>query len=431
MITSKFVWESFEKYKDETFYTNENITISYKQFYLKIKRASCQKELLFKKNEKTVLLIDSFLESLILFFALMYNGTIPVLLSKQTPKEQVDKLLDSISDKVSFKSEDATIIFTSGSSSIPKAILHTYSNYYFSALGSNENIPVQINDRWLLSLPLHHIGGLSIVFRTLLSGGTLVGYDKSISLEDTIDTCKVTHVSVVSTQLRRILNSPKKLKSLKAVLVGGGMVPDDLVNKAVELNLPIYKTYGMSEMSSQVTTTSQNATHEELLTSGKVLKYRVMKISDDNEILVKGEVLCKKYLNAEIPIDKDGWFHTGDIGSLDSNGNLTVLGRKDRMFISGGENIYPEPIEKILMLMDKMSELCIVPKDDDEFGQVSVLFYKTKSGKKISIEQLKGFLQDKVHPFEIPKNIYQFPKEYKPLGIKPNYIFLKNWINNQ
>lgn len=431
MITSKFVWESFEKFKDEIFYINDNTTISYKQFYQKIKQAACQKELLYKKNEKTTFFIDSSLESLITFFAIIYNNAVPVLLSKQTPKEKVEKLLDSISGKVSFKTEDATIIFTSGSSSLPKAVLHTYSNYYYSALSSNENIRVQINDRWLLSLPLHHIGGLSIVFRTLLAGGTLVGYDRTVPLENTININKVTHVSVVSTQLRRILHSPQKLKSLKAVLVGGGMVPDDLITKAVELNIPIYKTYGMSEMSSQVTTTSQDAAQEELLTSGKILKYRKIHIADDNEILVKGEVLCKRYVNAEIPIDKDGWFHTGDIGSFDSSENLIVLGRKDRMFISGGENIYPEPIEKIIMGMDTIVKSCIVSKKSDEYGEVGVLFYKTEDGIEISITQLKKFLQDKIHLYEIPKELYKFPKEYKPLGIKPNYTFLKTWVNNQ
>lgn len=430
MITSKFVWESFEKYKDEIFYTNENINISYKQFYQKIKQAACQNELLYTKNEKTVFLIDSSLESLITFFAIIYNSAVPVLFSKQTPKEKVEKLFNSIQDNEFLTSEDATIIFTSGSSSIPKAVLHTYGNHYYSALGSNENIPVHINDRWLLSLPLHHIGGLSIVFRVLLSGGTLVDYNKSISLEDTIESRKITHVSVVSTQLRRMLHYSGKLKSLKAVLVGGGMVTDDLIIKAVGLNILIYKTYGMSEMSSQVTTTLPSASQEELLTSGKVIKYRKIKIASDNEILVKGEVLCKRYLNAEIPIDKDGWFHTGDIGLLDSNGYLTVLGRKDRMFISGGENIYPEPIEKIILGMDIIVKSCIVSKKSDEYGEVGVLFYKTEDRREISITQLKEFLQDKVYPYEIPKELYKFPKEYKPLGIKPNYIFLKTWINN-
>ena len=80
--------------------------------------------------------------------------------------------------------------------------------------------------------------------------------------------------------------------------------------------------------------------------------------------------------------------------------------------------------------MDIIVKSCIVSKKSDEYGEVGVLFYKTEDRREISITQLKEFLQDKVYPYEIPKELYKFPKEYKPLGIKPNYIFLKTWINN-
>lgn len=448
MITSKFIWESFEKFGEEIFYVNDTISVSYEQFYLKIKQAANQKELRFNKNEKVAFVIDSSLDSLVMLFAIIYNGSIPVLLSKETEQKQIGILLASIqcqhlmplvnfdeelidsSVKVPEEIENGTIIFTSGSASVAKAVLHSYGNHYYSALGSNDNIQVQKKDRWLLSLPMHHIGGLSIIFRTLLDGGTLVAYDKATSLADTVQKYNITHLSVVSTQLRRLLKEQKKLKSLKAVLVGGGMVPDSLIADAVALNLPIYKTYGMSEMTSQVATTSQDASIEELQTSGKVLNYREVCIADNNEILVRGEVLCKQYLNSEIQIDSSGWFHTGDIGSLDSSGNLTIVGRKDRMFISGGENIYPEPIEKILMQMDNIEEVCIIPRDNLEFGQVPVLFYKTDNGQEFSITDVKEFLKDKVLPFEIPKELFLFPEEYKELGIKLNRSFLNRWLEN-
>ncbi len=430
MITSKFVWESFEKYKDETFYINEKSSVSYGQFYQKVKTIANQNKLQ-NKNEKEVLYIDSSLDSLVTLFSFFYCGTIPILLSKKMPKDKATELLLSIQNEKLSSNENATIIFTSGSTSTPKAILHTYSNYYYSALGSNENIPIHKNDKWLLSLPLHHIGGLSILFRVLISGGTLVGYDKAISLEETISKHSITHLSVVATQLKRMIQNLEKLQTLKAILVGGGQVSGDLIRDATILNLPIYKTYGMSEMSSQITTTSENASQEELRTSGKILKYREIEIADDNEILVRGEVLCKQYLNGNMHIDSDGWFHTGDIGSLDAKGNLTVLGRKDNMFISGGENIYPEPIEKLLMQMDNIEEVCIVPKEHTEFGQVPVLFYKTENNTEISIGFVKEFLHDKVMSFEIPKEIYLFPKEYKSQGIKLDRAFLKQWIKNR
>ncbi len=431
MITSKFVWDAFEKYSDNLFYINNKHSLTYGQFFQQLKTVASQFDSDTNTNNFVPLHIDRSLDSLVLLFAHLYNSSTPVLLSKQLSENQSKKLLNSIKTEELFSDEDATIMFSSGSSSIPKAILHTYSNHYYSALGSNENIVLAKNDRWLLSLPMHHIGGLSILFRTLLSGATLVGYDKSFSLENAISKHNITHVSVVPTQLRRMMLFPEKLKSLKAILVGGGMVPDDLIAQAVELNLPIYKTYGMSEMTSQVTTTSSNASAYDLKTSGSLLNYRELKIADDNEILVRGEVLCKKYLNAKISIDNDGWFHTGDLGSFDPHINLNVLGRKDNMFISGGENIYPEPIEKLLMQMEDIIEVCIVPKNSEEYGQVVVLFYKTNDNEELLLTQVKEYLQTKVQLFEIPKEIYKFPDAYQSLGIKLNRTFLKNYINKK
>ena len=428
LITSKFIWDSFEKFSDELFYQNETKRYSYGQFLQKVIERASQLQSTYSQHEKVSISLDSSLESLVLFFTLLKINAIPVIISKQTLPKQITLLMNSIQDKKILSENKATIIFTSGSSTTPKAILHTFANHYYSALGANANIALQKKDRWLLSLPMHHIGGLSIIFRTLIVGGTLIGYDKTVSIEDTIAQNKVTHVSVVATQLQRMLSYPKKLQSLNMVLVGGGIVPDELIRKALELNLPIYKTYGMSEMTSQVTTTSQGAKLEELFTSGKILDYRELKISEDNEILVKGKVLCRNYLNAKINIDADGWFHTGDLGCVDSNNNLLVLGRKDRMFISGGENIYPEPIEQIILEFENLFEVCIVPKDNKEFGQVPVMFYKTKNSDEVLYIEFKEFLQNKLMPFQIPKEIFLFPKNYKPLDIKPNYKFLIEWL---
>ena len=447
MVTNKFIWDAFNKNADNLFYLDSNISVLYSDFYKSVISIATSIREKYQPNEKVALIANTNLEFLQLFFALIYNGSFPVLLSASMPQQQIDMLLKSIActkkltpeqiklepilqkiDINPIESEDASIIFTSGSSSIAKAVLHTFSNHYYSALGSNENIQLKQNDRWLLSLPMHHVGGLSILFRMLLAGASVVGYNKTLSLANIIEKFEISHISVVEAQLKKLLEEPKKLKTLQAVLAGGGQISEDLISYALNKNLPLYKTYGMSEMSSQITTTSPNAPIQDLQTSGKLLQYRELMISETSEILVRGEVLCKKYLNAKIEIDPDGWFHTGDIGSLDADNNLTVSGRVDNMFISGGENIYPESIEQIILSMDEMEEACIVPMYDGRFGQVPVLFYKTSDGEEIDSSTLLEFLQDKVQSFEIPKKIFYFPKSYKPLGIKLNRKFFKDYI---
>lgn len=114
----------------------------------------------------------------------------------------------------------ATIIFTSGSSGRPKAALHTFGNHYYSALGSETNIALSEGDRWLLSLPLYHVGGLSILFRCLLAGATISVPETGTRLEDSISTLGVTHVSLVATQLRRLLDERADLSGLKTILLG-------------------------------------------------------------------------------------------------------------------------------------------------------------------------------------------------------------------
>jgi len=324
---------------------------------------------------------------------------------------------------------DATIILTSGTTGVPKAVLHSYGNHYFSALGSNENITVQPGDRWLLSLPLYHVGGLGIVFRMLLGGGAVVIPEGEAGIGASVEQYGVTHLSLVSTQLYRWLSggvSAETARRLKAVLVGGGPVPASLISQALKAGLPLFTTYGATEMASQVSTTAPRDSQDRLFTSGKVLRYRDLKI-DDGEILVKGKTLFKGYVDGDkmtLPVDDDGWFRTGDLGRLDVDGYLTFLGRKDNMFISGGENISPEEIESRLCMLPQIAEAVVVPVEDREFGFRPVAFIKTPEGEGLDREQLVGDLERHLPRFKIPVAFYEWPEGADKGGIKPGRQYL-------
>src|SRR3712207_5385845 len=314
----------------------------------------------------------------------------------------------------------ATVVFTSGSTGAPKGTLHTFGNHYFSARGSNANIALGPQDRWLHSLPLYHVGGLSILFRCLLAGASVALPEPVAPLGEAIALSRATHASLVSTQLLRLLREEGLDPSgLKAILLGGGPTPGYLLEEALARKLPIHTSYGLTEMASQVTATPPAASRETLRTSGRPLPQRELSISGDGEILVRGETLFAGYVEGEaieLPIDADGWFHTKDLGDLDAGGYLRVRGRKDNLFISGGENVQPEEIEEALCFLEGVEEAVVVPIPDPEFGFRPAAFVRTTGGV-VESRDLARALEPVLARFKIPVAFYGWPEEIEGMKV--------------
>jgi o-succinylbenzoate---CoA ligase len=255
-----------------------------------------------------------------------------------------------------------------------------------------------------------------------------------LELIENIEKYKITHVSLVATQLIRLLENKASiniLKNLKSILIGGSHIPSNLIKNSIKYNLPIYTTYGSTEMASQITTTKSNVKSEKLYTAGKLLNYRSIKISEDGEILVKGETLFKGYIENNIihnPLDSEGWFHTGDLGKIDNEGYLTVIGRKDNMFISGGENIYPEEIEKVLTTINEIENALVIDIPNNEFGARPIAFIKFHSNKNPDKKNIKIRLRKHLPKYKIPDAFYIWPKDISYL--KPNRSDFKTIYTN-
>ena len=303
----------------------------------------------------------------------------------------------------------AVILFTSGSTKQPKAVAHSLRTLFASAQASNRNIPLSKDDRWLQSLALWHIGGLAIAFRTLLAGATWIPRDKEQSLGTQIQSDNITHISVVATQLYRLLHEPNvDLSSLKGVLVGGGPIPDQLVAQAA--HLPIHTTYGMTELGSQLCTTPPNASAQTLKTAGFPLHGWEVRIRGAGEICARGAPLFLGYFkNGALhrPFDKDGFFHTGDQGLIDEQGRLVVLGRCDQMFISGGENIHPEEIERCLCDLPSIEAALVLPIAHEEYGKRPVALIKGT----VSLSTIQAHLQTNLPRFKHPDQFRVWPQE--------------------
>jgi o-succinylbenzoate---CoA ligase len=313
----------------------------------------------------------------------------------------------------------STAVYTSGSTGRPRAAVHSVRNHLISAEGSRKNISLDRGGRWLLSLPMYHVGGLAIVFRCLLSGASIVISERDA--DDAIEAHGITHASFVPTQLQRILaSSDANLRSLRAVLLGGSQIPAPLIDRALEAGVPIHTSYGLTEMASQVSTTRPGASSEELRTAGFVLPGREVKIDADGRIKVRGGTRFLGFAEGSIvdtpldsPFDTEGWYTTGDVGRFDEWNRLVVLGRGDQVFISGGENIHPAQIEKALLELSGVRDAVVVPLEDAEFGFRPVAFID--SAANYDLESVRRSLSEKLPRFMLPVALYDLPA---PGGLK-------------
>ena len=309
----------------------------------------------------------------------------------------------------------ATVLLTSGSSGIPKAVAHSLAAHLANATGSNANILFGPGHRWRRSLSMSHIGGLAMLFRALVGGGALV-------LDEATP---ATHLSLVSVQLQRLLRR-STLPDLSALLVGGGPIPPDLITQAVARGLPVHTTYGMTELGSQVTTTPPGATAAQLATAGRVLPGRAVQIAGSGEILIRGETLLAGYLSADglrSGVDAEGWYHTGDVGRL-VDGWLTPTGRLDQMFISGGENIHPETIERALGGL--VAGCAVVPVPDAEWGARPVAII----AGDFSADVLRAALSERLPRFAIPDAFLPWPVDTPGTPEKPPRAWLRKWAKS-
>jgi len=317
----------------------------------------------------------------------------------------------------------ALMIFTSGTSGTPRPAVLSYGNLYYNAQGANVNIRLHSNDRWLLNLPMYHVSGMGILFRCMLAGASVVIPDARESLLQSLLRYRPSHVSVVPSQVSELLGDAESshITGVRVFLVGGSSADPLMLEQCRKIQWPVYLTYGMTETGSQIATMPADAPPEKRMsTCGKILRHRKISISPEGEILVRGPCLFLGYWesgNIELPLDPEGWFHTGDLGQIDPDGYLQIAGRMDFLIISGGENIQPEEVENCLLQMVGVERALVVPKAHPKYGQRPVAFVKADVIKK---KEWTESMARKIAPFKIPDEFYPWPEELAGSNLKPS-----------
>ncbi|WP_332616223.1 o-succinylbenzoate--CoA ligase [Enterobacter ludwigii] len=314
----------------------------------------------------------------------------------------------------------ASMTLTSGSSGLPKAAVHTCEAHLASALGVLALMPYGDEDDWLLSLPLFHVSGQGILWRWLQAGARLTVREKQ-PLEQALQGC--THASLVPTQLWRLLNTQHHI-ALKAVLLGGAAIPVELTEEARKQGVRTFCGYGLTEFASTVCAKEADGEPD----VGGVLPGREVQVVD-GEVWIKAQSMASGYWRDGVLIpltNEQGWFATRDRGEWHDD-RLTILGRMDNLFFSGGEGIQPESLERVIARHPQINQVFIVPLDDAEFGQRPVAVVECEPGTDITC--LPDWVRDKLARFQQPVRWLVLPTELKNGGIKVSRRALQQWVN--
>jgi O-succinylbenzoic acid--CoA ligase len=299
-------------------------------------------------------------------------GLVPDALSLST--DEVHELVDRAQHATpvvlpeSRPDDLAAIVFTSGTSAEPKAVLLERRAFEASARASATNLGWRDDDRWLLGLPFAHVGGLSILTRVSLARKKIV---LGASDPEALLTSDATLVSVVPAQLHRLLELDRenRLARFRVVLVGGAEFPLELRRETEARGIVALASYGLTETCSQVATQSPADRRDAgLLDSGRALQGAELRIRD-GRIEVRGAMAMRGYVGAPA-LERDEFFTTGDLGHFDETGRLFVLGRADDVIISGGENVHPVEIERALSKCPHVRHVLCFGVPDARWGEI-------------------------------------------------------------
>ncbi|MQA73682.1 MAG: o-succinylbenzoate--CoA ligase [Solirubrobacterales bacterium] len=291
-------------------------------------------------------------------------------------------------------------ILTSGTSGRPRPVGLTYGNHLWSAVGSAFNLGVEPTDRWLCCLPLFHVGGLSIVMRSVIYGTAAVihdGFDVD-RVASALVGDGVTVLSVVTTQLVRLLEAGVDLLPLRAVLIGGGPVPQDVLEEAIGRGATVVQTYGLTEAASQVTTLSPADAGRKLGSAGRQLLTTHLRIQD-GEILVQGPTV------APGTADEEGWLHTGDLGRIDDEGFLYVTDRRGDVIVTGGEKVIPTEVEEVLLRHPEVVDAAAVGRSDPQWQEAVTAVVVLRAGGRASADELRSHCAAELAGYKVPKRV--------------------------
>jgi O-succinylbenzoic acid--CoA ligase len=284
---------------------------------------------------------------------------------------------------------DALIVATSGTTGDPKGVVLTHQAVRASAEATSRRLGVDPSrDAWVACLPLAHIGGLSVVMRAILTDTRFTLLERFDAAEvERLGRAGATLVSLVATALQRTDTS-----DYRVVLLGGAAPPERLATNVVT-------TYGMTETGSGV------------VYDGRPIDGVQLRIGDgwlgaEGEVLVRGPMLFRTYRDGTVPLLEGGWLPTGDAGSLDPEGELSVFGRMAEVVVTGAEKVWPVAVENVIARHPGIAEVGVWKRPDPEWGERVVAWVVPVDPASVpSLDELRSTVTDQLAPWAAPKEL--------------------------
>jgi o-succinylbenzoate---CoA ligase len=295
----------------------------------------------------------------------------------------------------------AALVATSGTGGVPKTVELGLDAIRWSAGATSAALGAGPGDRWLCCLPVHGVAGLAVLARAWQTGLPVEVHDRFDPDAVAAAAGRATLVSLVPTMLRRLLAAGAAAARFRRVLLGGGPIPDDLVEAAAARGVGLVRTYGLTE-------TFGGVVHD-----GHPLDGVELAIAADGELEVRGPMLFRRYRGdpeRTAAVLRDGWLRTGDLARLGDDGRLVVLGRRDDLVISGGVNVHPEEVEAVLVTHPAVAEAAVAGRPDPEWGQrVAAFVVPRDPAVPPTLAELRALALERLGPAKAPRELVLVP----------------------
>jgi fatty-acyl-CoA synthase len=323
--------------------------------------------------------------------------------------------------------DSAILMFTSGTTGSPKGVVLTHGNIWWNSANVDQRLDTRVGDTTYAAAPLFHIGALnSFVLQTLRHVGTVVlrrSFDPVQFVHDLV-TYRINSTFAVPAMLAAVARVPGVFdcdsSHLRAVVVGGAPVPPVLVEQFAEHGIWLQQAWGLTETAPFATHLPVEKTLDKLGSAGLAMPYtevRVVSVDTgetlpagmSGEVVVRGPNVTPGYWENpeanEAAFDDEGWFHSGDIGFFDGDGYLFIVDRLKDMIISGGENVYPAEVERILSAMDVLTDVAVVGTDDARWGETVVAVVAVADGAGVTLADLRSHAGELLAHYKLPRRL--------------------------